>query len=1338
MLLETVIDRETGAKYRIEKEPLPGGGERFARLGIGAFGDVFRFELIEGYGAEKAAVKELLPQNRPGTEAYQDFGGELDVIKTIEKALPGKKGCARVPWAHRGYDPLDENRTILILEYVPLEWRLIDQLRDGRLPEELGLETMAQYAGLLDALHHSLPDENSGYSLHGDRKSSDFYWSQEGERRLIVLNWNQARRLPNNDDAHAFMRQDLHGMGQIWSEFMLGESRMLIPDPLDDTDEKWSDLSLGVRQLLKLATSSQPLTAAELQTKAEIFLDELKRAKQDPGGLLSEIEALDLNGQWERILILTDLIFHLENADQVQKEHAITLYRRAQKQLENDQDKIRGKLLGLFADMESAVGTGDFDAVDRLLFDARQLAGENVTLQTEVEQIAAGMAEFRQARVNALLGQVQALFDDSDRFDEIKVTSILEEIASLDSQNKRAAEFKEKLAHYSLNKTRGEERAVPDPIHEQLRLIKKELESSLPDLVEIGRRLDTIEKSAQDVDDRIDYEKVREIYQGQLKTAISRLEGEIKQSKAQMEKVLEQDDPKVYLGLKEDPVFQMEKAVNEIDALSNSAHEKLGEYRGDLLELTPKMEQIRILADYYQKIHDIWKLAQFDEEERSGSGFMIMEKYKSAQNLALEAEKDMRLTRPYVRSHVGGLVNEAERLYREANERHFIPSSLITASTIFDLILDWQRGIEVNPEEKKRIVSYYTSWAEMDKERILPQPLEDALGIARLRLQRKVWREMVEDYLASARRDLIAPEKTPGSAKGWLDRIKRMPGLNDSDLDLDLDPETKSLIEKFQEPIDKALRTREKILIDCERVKKESAIDLKTAWQCLREAEQAGEEERQIRQEWERQQRRDEQKQVYTEEEKVASKGDEWILPKLQIPELVTARLELEKKTVEEFRTSLCRAEDRLASGLWQSARTQLHMANSLGRFVTSTVQKEEEERLEATGKALDAVEEAQKRIQLAGEDITMIRSVLEGLFAFFQEQGGQKYVSAWSDFGKMWAKVQAYSNAEELVRRMEAIAEHGDTQERLQNTLCECDEALKTIAPTHSSRLQKAKVGVQSWLAIRRAEQQADRFPQRALKSLQSALDCDYTRQVATNIKNQINNRMISDRQAQNDMEELEALIRVNLKIAYKKAKSLSELPTHFQDTFEDKLASIRIAWEQAVTREIDQLLRESPDNYIKLRENLDNLQTMDSIRLAEYEKKVELPAAEAEAKFKEEMLNIVGPSQPGKRDSGKDDQGTWKDLEEAYQQAFQIAVKYGDLEKATFWQRKKAEASKKQVLYGLARQKMERFDDEALKECLMQLNNLNEKLNGRDAEVWLELGRVHLELGKRERRWN
>lgn len=325
MALEIVIDEKTEAKYELVKIETHGGEKAF-RLGMGALGNVYLYKLIQGEGVKEVAIKELLPQHRPGTEAYLDFLGELDVITALEAALQGREGCARVPWAHRGFAPQDKNQVMLIMEYIPEEWRLTKKLTNNILPEELGLKTMAQYAGLLNALHNSVPKENSGYSVRGDRKGGDFYWDEKDEGLLIVLDWNRSTKLPDKEYAKMLKRQDLHGLGQIWSEFLLGESMRLLPDPFDENNDRWNDLSLGTRQLLRRAMSGLPLEAGDFEKETKIHLDNFQRSRQDPGGLLSKIEKTEIKTQPESVLVLADLVIRSKLASDEQRDQATSLF----------------------------------------------------------------------------------------------------------------------------------------------------------------------------------------------------------------------------------------------------------------------------------------------------------------------------------------------------------------------------------------------------------------------------------------------------------------------------------------------------------------------------------------------------------------------------------------------------------------------------------------------------------------------------------------------------------------------------------------------------------------------------------------------------------------------------------------------------------------------------------------------------------------------------------------------------------------------------------------------------------------------------------------------------
>ena len=334
METQFILDREEKRRYR----PVRDSQGQTIKLGSGAMGEVLLYEDDES--GVKVAVKRLLSRHRIGSEEYNDFIAEQQVLASIQNT------SARhlVPWAAMGENPLDPDQTLLILEYIDPEWWLSKFITGQHMDEQFGLETMSQYAHLLHELHHCLENGSAGYSARGDRKSADFFWDAK-QRRLIVLDWNRAGLLPQEPGAaHRAMRGDLQGLGQIWSEYLLGQSRYALPDPDEPADEGWLQLSRGTRRILHKAVSARPvwaaLTAKDVQAAALRQLKFLKLVDEKPQAVLDEIDEIfkTQRADWAEVCLdLADLVERAAASTEEQKQQAASQRHKVREQMDLDQ-----------------------------------------------------------------------------------------------------------------------------------------------------------------------------------------------------------------------------------------------------------------------------------------------------------------------------------------------------------------------------------------------------------------------------------------------------------------------------------------------------------------------------------------------------------------------------------------------------------------------------------------------------------------------------------------------------------------------------------------------------------------------------------------------------------------------------------------------------------------------------------------------------------------------------------------------------------------------------------------------------------------------------------------
>lgn len=186
---------------------------------------------------------------------------------------------------------------VLVMEYVPAPpLSLMAASYEGRrLPEELALAAVEQYAQMLCILH--------GINLTcADRKLDDIRWREGGEdgSQLIVLDWNVV------DEGPAGRPADLFRFGLLWHHLLLGiEPRFERHEAREghawkllvrlEREPGWETLSFGTQGLLRRAMHPEP---SQRYQRAE----ELLRDVQIQRELWSE-EPQDLRQQandWEQ------------------------------------------------------------------------------------------------------------------------------------------------------------------------------------------------------------------------------------------------------------------------------------------------------------------------------------------------------------------------------------------------------------------------------------------------------------------------------------------------------------------------------------------------------------------------------------------------------------------------------------------------------------------------------------------------------------------------------------------------------------------------------------------------------------------------------------------------------------------------------------------------------------------------------------------------------------------------------------------------------------------------------------------------------------------------------
>ncbi len=273
-MIGEIVSASTGEQYTLVKE-----------LGRGATSRVYLGEC----DGQRVAVKIGL-SNLRGDELVR-FWSELELIKALSHT-------GNVPTAERGTVRRVPNAPVLLLEYVPNEWRLTEQLHDASAAEQLALAAAGQYASLLVEMH------NVGISSRGDRKLTDFRWH---DGRLIVIDWNRAIR-EEGSASWPYVRQDVRLFGRLWAVLLTFNFTSETVPPL--FDEQWGGLWLGWQRLIRdslqsranggyhsadaLQTAVQRLQTYHQSAPAKLILDAEQMRRRADTQPVSQGELLEL------------------------------------------------------------------------------------------------------------------------------------------------------------------------------------------------------------------------------------------------------------------------------------------------------------------------------------------------------------------------------------------------------------------------------------------------------------------------------------------------------------------------------------------------------------------------------------------------------------------------------------------------------------------------------------------------------------------------------------------------------------------------------------------------------------------------------------------------------------------------------------------------------------------------------------------------------------------------------------------------------------------------------------------------------------------------------------
>ena len=822
--------------------------------------------------------------------------------------------------------------------------------------------------------------------------------------------------------------------------------------------------------------------------------------------------------------------------------------------------------------------------------------------------------------------------------------------------------------------------------------LAEQLEEADLDLLLVGKRLEELQPLIP-LAELGHFDPISERYKYLRSQRISELKKRIEQAHQMIEEVLKNDDePEKHLALPGDPVNDYEMALRELKELMPT-DAQLGTLEAYLKTQKLQVEQVQIYADYHRRITDLWEKGKKAEQVKADRG-TIKNYYQQAASLANmanspEEKARHKLTRTNIEIGLSVLQAKANELYQDYSTRHEDPSTRNTIQEAKSLVLSWQRQL-AKDSEAGPLVSYFK---DEFSDAIIVQSMRDALDIALLRL-RAMWKTKVIEYIETADQWLADPNRGPGEVLELLGRVDTELGIGDPDLNLDLQADVKKRWEVKREDVRNIVRTRQKILDLCGEARSGN-YPVEQAWPKLQEAESKCEAEQKQRK----------------------------LTQPPYIPEIAAARRQVAERTLQFYDKLLEQAQRSLDKGRWDACQSTLQEAANLELRLPGGIPAKSLHQQRQIVDQLETLQSALARLQKSSH-LEFVRDELLRLYDEYAVQGGEKYFEKWSDFRELQTKVAAYFDAEKQVAELTTVASLGGTRQEIEMKIQQARTALVTIGPNHRPQLQVALQGLEIWLALRQVEQDPS-LPD-STEKLNRARGYEPTRGQAEQLYKSLEERRSSQTELARSHTQIGAyLAQKQYRRAYDLAKQSSKKFIDRQHEFNVKVAEIQRAWETAAVDKIETALTSAGKhlNYIEIQRQLDDLRYMEAPDLLEYLEKAELPAKEAEAKF------ILSQAPPKSK--------TWAEVIQACDDVYAIALQYGQFDKANEWAGLRLEQRKKQVLAQARKTNPSMADLEALEETRDLLENLNNEFQGEDGVIWLELGKVYLELGKRENKW-
>lgn len=772
-------------------------------------------------------------------------------------------------------------------------------------------------------------------------------------------------------------------------------------------------------------------------------------------------------------------------------------------------------------------------------------------------------------------------------------------------------------------------------------------------------------------------------YQTQVAKRIEALVAQINSALDQFKISLDAGNPP-----KEDWAGQTRTAMEELVVL-DSVQEKIPAWKETLRKLERERDDLVKVLAIEQEIKDLWTRAE-ETEHGDGNPKSIVDDLKVALRKSEGHIQAHYINTPGPKRRLENLREDANRRANQAAQRLAVPMTRAEGELVVTQLKVFIAMAKENPEIK---VNFPVS-AEPDALSDL-QKVTQAIKVAEERVK-NFWKSKVVEYTDKARQ-LLDEEHDPFGAQRELDRCHELSGLKDPEIEFQLPGDSQFKIAEVQKSITAAIQLRNTAEEQCKQALAQD--DLSQAVKILN------------------------------------SVVDEFT------PSLQSTRVTIRERILTRCGTMAQATEGFVDVGDWRNAQATLTQLAGLLALDPGLNTLEFKTRADKVQRLLDAVKQVKKDVD-AKKDPQDGKQILAEFIKLYVEPRqmikGSKFEEipiAWEDVRQLRDTLCLQADAKDFLARFKGSIGPGATIERLQAADKDYAEWKDKIPGQYRSQFEAGKSELDARLGYLRAIELQSTDLGGALKALQPALSPEFAKshpdlaKAAQELRDQVAPRKIDKDEVDRAIKNITDMIKPSPKKAYALAIEWTKNPTLDLARFVELEQEAREAWEDLVTQRINRRLNQTltTEAVQEIQEGIDDLKAMRSDLEAEYRAKAEFPCALAKAK---ELEKTAVPKLP------TDQRARWQAIIDAWENAYRNALAYPKSAEEAIG----AEGSKikpedycwdrRLTALKQFKQVEARTAEPSLK--IRLFTELNNEYQESDPEVWLWLGKAHLEMAQ------